>query len=151
MGRTPVVTLHRANFGPSFRTFILNKKGSSSFRSMICLPLATVRLQWGLVEAEDSGPLLRRIDLHSGCTWGARAIARPTKSPSWQLIDLCRGRFRSYLANEKVSNSTCNFAVMCLQREVARVIKTHFRFADIAFECLCAGRQKEGIVFAPHC
>src|ERR1700741_205376 len=45
---------------------------------------------------------------------GARAIARPTKSPHWQSIDLCGGRFGGYLATEEVSNGTCNFPVMSL-------------------------------------
>ena len=33
---------------------------------------------------------------------------------------------------------------------MARVVETHFRVADVALECLSAGRQKEGIVFAPR-
>src|SRR5262245_61508514 len=54
------------------------------------------------------------------------------------------------LAGEEVANDHCDFRSTALEREMTGVEQVDFGVRVVAFEGLCTGRQKEGIVLAPH-
>src|SRR5438552_8607558 len=61
--------------------------------------------------------------------------------------------YRSILferAIEEIANGGCNFAMVSLERKVARIVEMNFGVRVIAPERLRAAGQEERIVLAPH-
>src|SRR5262245_36972925 len=55
-----------------------------------------------------------------------------------------------FLAGEEVADDHCDFGSTALEREMTGVEQVDFGVRIVAFEGLRAGRQKEGVVLAPH-
>jgi hypothetical protein len=55
-----------------------------------------------------------------------------------------------FLAGEKVADDHCDFRSTALESEMTGLKQVDFGVRVVALEGLRAGRQKEGIVLAPH-
>jgi len=55
-----------------------------------------------------------------------------------------------FLTGEEVADDRCNLSSTALESEMTGIEKVDFSVRVVAFESLCTGRQKEGIVLAPY-
>jgi hypothetical protein len=55
-----------------------------------------------------------------------------------------------FVASEEVADDRCNLSAATLQSKMTGIEKVDFSVRVVAFESLCTGRQKEGIVLAPY-
>jgi hypothetical protein len=61
-----------------------------------------------------------------------------------------RSRKTVYLPAEKIADGAGNLMEMRLEREVAGIVKMHFRARHVALEGLCARRNEGLIILAPN-
>jgi len=63
---------------------------------------------------------------------------------------LFRSEGSRFLAGEEVADDRCDFSSTALESEMTGIEQVDFSVRVVAFESLCTGRQKEGIVLAPY-
>ena len=70
---------------------------------------------------------------------------------SSHLIDSCPLRVRdSGHAGEEIADDDCDLGAATLQGKMTSIEQMDYGLWVVAFEGLCTGRQKEGIVLAPN-